>query len=182
MRDLGTQTAKSNATKTLQAAAVGAGVGAVAGTAVSNNSTETTSAQPRAASQNYGYNQSSPTYQSGSPPVVNNHYETRNSNGDLLTGVMLGQAMSNNSNRERANQYNQPAPATQNSTASNSMDPYSGNTAGVAPSQQSSGMGFFGFLMVIILLAGLGALAYAVYNARSAKLAKAQLTKGRYTL
>ena len=62
------------------------------------------------------------------------------------------------------------------------MDNYSGNTASVAPRQQSSGMGFFGFLLVIIILAGVGALAYAVYNARSAKLAKAQLTKGRYTL
>ena len=200
MRDLGTQTAKSNATKTLQAAAVGAGVGAVAGAAISNSTssntaapapsnTTTASAQPRA-SQGYGYGQPAPTYQSSSPTVVHNHYENRSSGGnDMLTGVMIGQAMSNNSHRERE-RTSQSAPVTQSSAATTSMgsdmsssvENYGRTPTGVAQRQESSGMGFFGFLLVFIVLAGLGALAYAVYNARSAKKAQAQLTKGRYTL
>ena len=67
---------------------------------------------------------------------------------------------------------------------SSSVENYSleARPAGTAQRSESGGMGFFAFLVTLFIVIGLGALAYAVYNARSVKKAQKQLTKGRYTL
>ena len=98
---------------------------------------------------------------------MNNNGTSGGGGNGMLTGVLLGQAMSNHGNRDQG-YYNQSSLATPN--------------AGLAQGTHSSGMGFFGFLMLFVVLAGLGFLAYKMYNARIAKKAQEQLTKGRYTL
>lgn len=95
----------------------------------------------------------------------------------MLTGILLGQALSGSGHRERNSQYNESNPANQNSANSNAMGP-----AGVAQRPESKGMGFFGYLITFLILGAIAFAAYTVYNARSAKKAQQQLNKGRYTL
>ncbi len=113
--------------------------------------------------------------------MVHNHYETRSSgSGDLLTGVLLGQAMSNNS---RAAQQSAPVAATPAATVAptTSVDSsYSRTTPSAVV--ESSGPSFFGVLITLFVLIALIGLAFAVYNARSPKKALQQTSKGNYTL
>ena len=192
MRDLGTQTAKSNATKTMQAAAVGAGVGVAAGAVISNSSNTATpssnttaSASPtpaRSTTQTASTYQQTPTYQSSSPTVVNNHYENRNSgSGDLLTGVLLGQAISN-SGRAAAQPAPTAAPATTTTASPSTTMDSSYSRSSPATVVESSSSSIFGMMIALFVLMALLGLAFAVYNARSPKKALQQTSKGNYTL
>lgn len=113
--------------------------------------------------------------------MVHNHYETRSSgSGDLLTGVLLGQAMSNNS---RAAQQSAPvAAATPAATVAPSVADNSYSRTSPAAVVESSGPSLFGVLITIIVIMALLGLAFAVYNARSPKKALQQTSKGNYTL
>lgn len=112
--------------------------------------------------------------------MVHNHYETRSSgNNDMLTGVLLGQAMSNNS--RAAQQAPTPVAPAATVAPSTSVDSsYSRTTP--ASVVESSGPSFFGVLITLFVLLALIGLAFAVYNARSPKKALQQTSKGNYTL
>ena len=91
----------------------------------------------------------------------------------MLTGILLGQALSSNGHREGNSRYNESNSVGQN----RDMGP-----AGAVQQPESKGMGFFGFLLTFLILGGIAFAGYKVYTARSAKKAQEQLKKGRYTL